>query len=584
MKSWQYITLCCSLAFSPPALLAQERTEAAEAPEAQRGIQIAPTEDRGRTEPTDDRPEMDRTPVLPDSELLQPRGSLVAVERVYVREIHIENRTLVAREPVQTLMAPYIGREITFDELDRLRQELSVLYFDQGFVNSGVILPDQDISEGVITFREVRGRITEISLEGNRALRDRYWLDRLEAFQDDVLQINDLQSSLQLIEQEALVQRVEAQLLPGSRPGESSLSLNVTETRPWSVTLGFDNYRSPSLGGEQLTLYATHRSLTGRGDALDLYINAADGLGDGGLSYALPLGRHGTRVRGYGSMGNAEIVEQPFDLIDIDTEVEAWGIELSHPFYRTPEQSLIVFAGVESQHSESTLLDIPFSFSLGEIAGSATAVVAIAGAEWVRRGRGQVLAARMSLRRGLDAFGAEVASISPPGLDGPDTESTSVRGQLQYVRELDWLESELHIRGGFQFAFDPLLPVEKLPIGGVNTVRGYRENLFVRDNGLNASIEWRLPLFTDSQAEDSGFQPRRLTAALFTDFGQSWDQNTGLASDKKERVYSVGAGLIWQPLPGLDATVYYGEGLKDLPFEGDDLQDRGWHFRVGYQY
>jgi hemolysin activation/secretion protein len=564
-------------------LLAQETAEETESTATQRGIQIAPTEDRGRIEPADDGPKMDRTPVLPDAEILVPRGSLVAVEKVFVHEVRIEGRTLVSQEQAEAVMTPYLGREITFDELDRLRQELSLLYFDQGFVNSGVALPDQDISQGVITFQEIRGRITEVSLQGNAALRDRFWTDRLESFQTDVLQINELQSTLQIIEQEPLVNRIEAQLLPGANPGESSLQLSISETRPWSVAVGIDNYRSPSLGGEQLTLYATHRSLTGRGDQVELYANLADGLGDGGLSYTLPIGSHGTKARAYGSQGDAEIVEKPFDLIDIDTQVETWGVEVSHPVYRTPTQSVFAFMGVESQHSESTLLDIPFSFSLGELNGAATAVAAVVGGEWIRRDRGQVLAARLSLRRGLDAMGAETAPFSPPGLNGPDNEFVSVRGQFQLVRELAWKDSELHIKGGFQLAHDPLLPVEKMPVGGVHTVRGYRQNLFVRDNGLHASLEWRVPLFSDSRSEGR-FQPRNLTAALFTDFGQSWDQDTGLPSDEKERIYSVGAGLIWRPLAGMDATVYYGEGLKNLPFEGDDLQDRGWHVRVGYQF
>jgi len=583
VKQWRLLAGLLGLALNSNHLAAQEGAGNSGLPAAQRGIQIAPNEDRGRKETTGDQAPIDRTPVLPDDEAIQPRGSLVAIERVRVREIHIKDRTLVSLEQVQAITGPYQGRDITFDELDRLRQELSGLYFDHGFVNSGVVLPDQDISGGVITFEEVRGRITEVNIGGNKALRDQYWMNRLDRFQEDVLQINELQSTLQIIEQEALVNRIEAQLLPGASPGESSLNLSITEAQAWGIAVGVDNYRSPSLGGDQLTLYATHSSLTGRGDQAEVYANLADGLGDLGLAYTLPIGSLGTLLRAYGSKGDAEIVEKPFDLLDIDTQVETWGAEVSHPFFRTPAESVTAFVGIESQHSESTLLGVPFSFSLGEVAGSATAVVAIAGAEWIRRGRGQLLAVRLSVRRGLDAFGAEVDSSAPPGLNGPTAKSLSVRGQLQYVRELGWLDSEVHLRGGFQLARDPLLPVEKMPIGGVYTVRGYRENLFVRDNGVNASLEWRIPMFKDSRSEGR-FQPRNLTAAFFTDFGQSWDQQTGLPSDEKERIYSVGAGLIWLPLAGLDATVYYGKRLKDLPFEGDNLQDRGWHFQVGYQF
>jgi hemolysin activation/secretion protein len=139
------------------------------------------------------------------------------------------------------------------------------------------------------------------------------------------------------------------------------------------------------------------------------------------------------------------------------------------------------------------------------------------------------------------------------------------------------------MRSTFQIAHDPLLPVEKMPVGGVHSVRGYRENLLVRDNGLTASLEWRLPLFPNGRRK-AGFDAGALTMAAFADFGQSWDQDTGLPSDSKERIYSVGAGALWQPLPTVGAQLYYGEGLKDLATGGDDLQDRGWHFRVNYQF
>ncbi len=121
-----------------------------------------------------------------------------------------------------------------------------------------------------------------------------------------------------------------------------------------------------------------------------------------------------------------------------------------------------------------------------------------------------------------------------------------------------------------------------MPIGGFYSVRGYRENILVRDNGFVASAEWRLPLFADRQRPD-GWDWRSLTVAAFADYGTSWDQDTGLPSDEKERIYSIGAGAIWTPLPGLSGYVYYGEALNDLETAGDDLQDRGWHFRISYR-
>ena len=45
-----------------------------------------------------------------------------------------------------------------------------------------------------------------------------------------------------------------------------------------------------------------------------------------------------------------------------------------------------------------------------------------------------------------------------------------------------------------QLTPDPLLPIEQIAIGGIDTVRGYRENQLVVDNGWMTSAELRIPL------------------------------------------------------------------------------------------
>ncbi len=550
--------------------------------ETQRGVATVPTEPEA---PVADAPrdtDYDATPVLPAPEFPAGGSSLSLVPTVQVRSIIVEGQSLLPAAVVDEIVSPYEGRAVTAEELDVLRNRLSLAYFDAGFVNSGVVLPDQPVDDGVIRFQEVTGNITTINLEGNDALRDHWWLRRLERATDGAFQINRLQDTLQVMEQEPLVQRIEASLRPGLEPGEGILDVRVTETTPWRLDVGVDNHRSPSLGGEQATIRLAHLSVTGNGDRLELYGNYADGLGDGGIDYTLPLGAAPTAVRAYFSGGFADIVEAPFDIVDIQSETRTLGLEVSHPVWRTPGSSLFGFLGVEARHSESTLLDRPFSFSLGEIEGEADTSVLRGGVNFAFRDERQALALQLTMRFGTDWYEAAVEERVPPGLNGPDTDFIVFQGQGQYIRRLDWLESELHVRAAAQLANDPLLPVEKMPIGGAWSVRGYRENLLVRDNGLTASAEWRVPLFRGRDPVD-GFDWRALTAVAFADWGQSWDQDTGLPSDDKVRVSSIGLGGLWSPLPRLSMQLFFGEALDDVGGSGDALQDRGWHWRIGYR-
>lgn len=546
-----------------------------------RGIAIVP--EPGEEQRDDETSsEFDRSPVLPPGNLPWQSDQLSGVAGVRVESITLPNNTVLTEQQIAEVTKPYTSRVVTTEELSALRHKLSMLYFDLGYVNSGVILPDQKVSDGTIEFTEVLGSLTDVQLEGNHVLNDNYWLSRINKATSGPLQINELQSTLQIIEQHPLVQRIEAQLVPGLVAGESSLHLNVFETSPWRLIIGADNHRSPSLGGEQLTLYLAHLSLTGRGDVVEIYANLADGLGDGGLSYTLPLRSRGSTIKGWFSGGDADIVEYPFNQLNIQSKTYNLGAEFSYPFMKATNYAWLGLLGVEAKHSESTLLDTPFSFSLGEIEGEADTTALILGTEWTHRSQQQVFAFRMTFHLGTDWWNAAVNPDVPSGLNGPSTDFITAQGQFQYVRRLSWHDSELHVRSAFQFANDPLLPVEKMPVGGVNSVRGYRENLLVRDNGLVASAEWRLPLFRKHTPAEN-FNWRALTVAAFTDFGMSWDQDSGLPSDEKEKIYSVGLGLIWSPLPGLTAQVYRGEALQDVIGSGDDLQDDGWHWRLSYQ-
>ncbi len=61
-------------------------------------------------------------------------------------------------------------------------------------------------------------------------------------------------------------------------------------------------------------------------------------------------------------------------------------------------------------------------------------------------------------------------------------------GQFQLAHRLWDSDNQVILRADAQLTRDPLLPIEKFAVGGANTVRGYRDNQLVRDNGLVLSV------------------------------------------------------------------------------------------------
>ncbi|MFN3164317.1 MAG: BamA/TamA family outer membrane protein [Pseudohongiellaceae bacterium] len=118
---------------------------------------------------------------------------------------------------------------------------------------------------------------------------------------------------------------------------------------------------------------------------------------------------------------------------------------------------------------------------------------------------------------------------------------------------------------------------------GSGLLCGFRENQLVRDNGLTASLEWRVPIFVN----EAGYSRWNLTAIPFIDYGRSWDEDSNLSTSKAAELSSVGLGIRWQPREYINASLYYGERIDDDDVtkpEDNDLQDDGFHVAVFFQW
>ena len=165
----------------------------------------------------------------------------------------------------------------------------------------------------------------------------------------------------------------------------------------------------------------------------------------------------------------------------------------------------------------------------------------------------------------------------------PDGKFFSWLGQFQWVRRLPIFNSQLLFRADAQLANESLLPLEKFSVGGMHSVRGYRENQLVRDNGAVTSLEWRIPIFRlPIPGISKTIEDGSLMIATFVDFG--WSENEDFASPSPRTIGSWGLGLRWDPSPIMQTEFYWGVPFRSIK-EGTehDIQDYGIHFKVNVQ-
>jgi hemolysin activation/secretion protein len=147
--------------------------------------------------------------------------------RVLVKRIKLTGNTVFSDTELVPVVAPYEGRALTSDDLQSLRQALTRHYIDHGYINSGAVIPDQEVKDGVIEIQLVEGRLTDFKVSGNDWLRDSYIKKRVMLGSEDTLNLKVLQERLQLLQQDRLIDRINAELRSGLQPGESLLWVQV---------------------------------------------------------------------------------------------------------------------------------------------------------------------------------------------------------------------------------------------------------------------------------------------------------------------------------------------------------------------
>lgn len=513
---------------------------------------------------------------------LAPKGEPLPALRVFVREIKVIGSTVFSEEQLNGIVAPYVNREITSEDLETLRVALTLLYVNSGYVNSGAILPDQNVSSGVVTYQIIEGSLTAVEVEGNRWFRSSYFQKRFNLDAGPPLNVNALQQRLQLLLEDSRIQRLNAALKPGVRPGEGILDVRVEESTPYSLSLEYDNYQSPSVGENRGLVTFEHRNLTGNGDIAMAQYGGSNGLKPLlDFKYSFPFTAYDTTVSYEYRKNTLNVIEEPFQGLDINSKSDIYTLMLRQPVYRTLNTEIALDFVGERLSDKTTLFGEPFSLEPGAHNGRSVVSALRTIQEFVYRTPNQVIAARSRFSFGINALDA---TVNHNGL--PDGIFFAWLGQFQYVRRLGFLDSYVIFRTDVQHSDSPLLSLEQVSIGGRYSVRGYRENTLLRDRAVITSVETRVPLIQNASIRNTflpDFMVDYVELAPFFDFGRGW--NTNVPTPDPKDISSVGVGLRWQlTVPGRvpvrpQFEVYWGHRLRTVLNPRNSLQDNGVHMQ-----
>ncbi|MGL5834895.1 MAG: ShlB/FhaC/HecB family hemolysin secretion/activation protein, partial [Waterburya sp.] len=477
---------------------------------------------------------------------------------IKVKQIKITGNKVFSDHQLKNIIPFREGQAVTIEKLFQLQSKLSNYYVNQGYISSGAFIASQETTNGVIEVQVIEGTLAQAEIKGLSRFQKSYFINRLPLGKP--LKKNQLLLILTKLRNNPLIEDLEAELIRIT-PEKSLLVISLKEKNPLQTQFALSNSFSPSVGtfGGKANL---NYHLAGKGDILNFGYSRTlkNGLIRYEAGYTFPINKYDGTINVNYNDAETNIVEEPTSALDIQADFKSYQFTVKQPIELNPNEQLFVEFKLEHIQSETFIdNDFSFAFTSGLPDGQSKISALRLATEYINRGETSSFLARSQFSLGIDLLDA---TVTEAGIDGL---FWSWQGLAQWLKKLDddlILASHLDI----QLTPDKLLPIEQISLGGANSVRGYRQNLSIGDNGVIGSVELQIPLFEFLRFDDGVVKLNP-----FIDGGTLWNNQD--EEIESSTLFSIGAGVSLEIAELVDARVDYGIPLieADLP---DDF-DRG---------
>ena len=462
--------------------------------------------------------------------------------------------------------------------LQQLRHELSQQYVERGYVTSGVVIPEQRVTDGVVVLRAVEGELgghrrskaTAVCAAPDRAPR--------RALRRTTAQRRGPAGGLTTCsngpadrarERRARTRRARSAKAISRSASPSGRPLELARDRG-QRSLGLAR-RGPR---ERSAL--TYRGLVGNGDVLSGRFGVSDGADDIALYYDVPLTPRGTKLAIALSDQDADIVEEPFDIIDIESRIETWSVTADRPFARRRR----AFACRPARLRAQAQREHAARQSVLVLAGrrrrprrKASAI--IVGAEWSKRGETRRWPPRATLQVGVDVLDPTRNALAPDG------DFTLFIGQLQYAQRIAWRDSRVLVRGLCNSPTMRCSRCTSCPSAAVTRCAAIARASSSAINGFVASAEYRFPCFRRRYGPTPRPARRRAVRGLRLVGSTS---SSRCSAPAREHLSSAGHRVALAAAAGVPLRDLSRRAAQEVERRRrESLQDRGIHYYLSYR-
>ena len=473
---------------------------------------------------------------------------------------------------VSRIAQPYMGKAVDFGDLDDICRQVTA-YFES--VNQPVVtalVPEQEIRGGVVQILVVRGKMGQVSVEGNRYFKSENLKSVVRLKEGEDIDLGTLTDDMNWLNGNPFRQ-VEPSLSPGQSAGQTDVVLEVKDRFPIRPYVSYDNFGIQSLGYDRYSAGASMIDIwSGWDQQLNYQYLTSGGFNalisnSGSYSVALPWEHSLTFLASY-SKSNPDAVGP---LVQSGYYWQVSGR------YNIPLPTLNVLDGLDYRHQVYAGYDFKAANSDLFFNGAALDPVynGLVGLYNISQ---FVLGYGLNLTDPLGSTSFETVLYGSPGGMTTDNSNSSFQNidggaDAQYIYGKFSLnrvfrlpgDACLMLSGQIQQADSNLMPSESFGIGGYDTVRGYDQRSSNGDNGYLGNVEIRTPPISIWQLAGAGEALDQLVFLAFLDYGQVLQYSSDTITSVNSHLMSVGSGLRYNIGPYFNVRFDWGFQLQQAP-------------------
>lgn len=483
----------------------------------------------------------------------------------------IDQIVITSSEPVfkkyRNRLKIYNHNNIGAEGIAVLQKQLQEQILADGYVTSQVVVPNQDLQSGTLTFEILPGYVEDIVLMNPKARTN--WRSAFPVRSGYVLRRQALEQGIDQM-RNVSGQDVKLSIEPGTKPLHSIVKLTVEQKGFVHGSLILDNAGYESTGKYQGTMYVSFSQLARLNDTLSASITKDIGHhGDGhgskqyAINYAVPDGNRMYRLSTY-QYSYHQLVFMPEAF---RSSGNTRGIEFSveQVLNRTSRSKTAAVAKVIHKTRHSYIDDI-------EIGVQEQHTTALELGLSHRQYSGNTMSdIYLFYRQGIRGLGATVRSWEGVA-DNPTTlyKMAGLEGEVQSGVRIGHKQGVYTMRFRSQFTNQRLFGTDQFSIGGRYSVRGFSGEETLRgDSGYYIQNEWALP-----------FRRQRITPYIGIDIGHVWGPST--ATQIGNTLVGGVIGVRGNIGDAFRYDVSLGTPLKKP--DGFTTDTSVWAFRSSYQF